>query len=173
MRAPSNLWPSTSISVSSKNTSASPACSHRPGFACRLAPSPNCAVRGGTSLPTPFVLARRPSAQRGRTRAFNQAEQVHEHAVLPQALGISEGYPATGKSEEQLGHVGHGRKSRTGAFARVQRGRLVDAFPQTKAAAERIHQHLAAMRGRLVRVGQEEVQSGFLLCKQRHGYTSP
>src|ERR1035438_7180239 len=173
MRAPSNLWPSTSISVSSKNTSASPACSHRPGLACWLAQSTNCALRRCRSITLSLVWAPQPLAQRGLIRAFSQAEQVQEHGVLPRALGSGEGAPATGKGEEQLGHVGHGRKSRTGALARVQRGRLVDAFPQTKAAAERIHQHLAAMRGRLVRVGQEEAQSGFLLCKQRHGYTSP
>ena len=122
---------------------------------------------------TLFGLGTQPFAQRGLIGAFNQAEQMHEHAVLPQALGIGQGCPATGKSEEQLGRVGHGRKSRTGALARVQRGRLVDAFPQTKAAAERIDQHLTAMRGRLVGVGQEEVQSGFLLREQRHGPTSP
>ena len=76
-----------------------------------------------------FGLGPQPFAQRGLIRAFNQPEQVHEHAVLPQALGIGKGGPATGKGEEQLGRVGHGRKSRTGAFTRVQRGRLVDAFP--------------------------------------------
>ena len=56
---------------------------------------------------TLFGLGTQPLAQRGLIRAFNQAEQMHEHAVLPQALGIGERCPATGKSEEQLGRVGH------------------------------------------------------------------
>src|ERR1035438_8972167 len=132
MRAPSNLWPSTSISVSSKNTSASPAWSHRPGLACWLAQSTNSALRRCRSITLSLVWARshsprsesekplrlpgveppsrlgllagpvhqlrveavqvhhalfglgpQPFAQRGLIRAFSQAEQVQEHAVLP------------------------------------------------------------------------------------------
>ena len=40
-------------------------------------------------------------------KLMQQAQQMQEHAVLPQALGIGERCPATGKSEEQLGRVGH------------------------------------------------------------------
>src|ERR1035441_331610 len=46
MRAPSNLCPSTSISVSSKNSSTSPPCSHRPDLACWLAQSTQSALIG-------------------------------------------------------------------------------------------------------------------------------
>jgi hypothetical protein len=45
----------------------------------------------------------------------------------------------------------------------IQRGLLVDALPQTKAAAQSIHQHLTTMGGGVVGVGQLQVQFGLSL----------
>jgi hypothetical protein len=50
---------------------------------------------------------------------------------------------------------------------------VVEPFPKIKAAAEGIDEHLAAVGGGLVGVGQLEVQFGFSLGKSWHGAISP
>jgi len=49
----------------------------------------------------------------------------------------------------------------------------VEALPQAKAATEGVHQHLAAMGGGLVGIGQLDVQFAFSLGVSGHAYTSP
>ena len=118
-------------------------------------------------------LGAQPLAQGGLVGSFGQAQQVHQNPVLADALGVSQGSPAAGQGKDQLGDDGGGSETDVLALARIQRGFLLQALPEIKAAAEGVDEHLAAVGGGVVGVGQVKVKFGFLFGDGWHGITSP
>jgi len=96
--------------------------------------------------------------QSGLVRPSFQAQQIHQHSVFAHPLGIGQRGSPLVRVKSSWAMLGDGRKTGAGAFARVQRGFFVQALPEIKAAAEGINEHLAAVGGGLVGVGQLDVQ---------------
>jgi hypothetical protein len=52
--------------------------------------------------------------------SFLQAQQVHQDAIMANALGVGQPSAATGQGENQLGDVGGGSKTHALALTRIQ-----------------------------------------------------
>jgi hypothetical protein len=120
-----------------------------------------------------FGLGAQPFSQGGLIGSFGQAQQAHQDPVLPHTFSVGQGSPAAGQGKKDLGDVGGGRETHVVASARIQGRFFLDALPQIKTATEGLHQHLAAVGGGMVGVGQLEVEFAFSLGVGRHGATSP
>ncbi len=98
-----------------------------------------------------------------------QAQQVHEHAVFAHAFGVGRRGTAAGEGKKELSHDRDRGEADAGAFARLQGGFVMNALPQSSPAAEGVDQHLAAVRGGLIGVGDLDVEFGFSLGSGGHG----
>ena len=106
-------------------------------------------------------------------RRHRRTVTVHQHLVFSHPLGVGQRSASAGEGKEQLGDDRDGGEAGASAFAHLQGGFGKDAFPEAKAAAEGIDQHLAAVGAGLIGVGHPEVQFGFSLREERHGCISP
>ena len=105
--------------------------------------------------------------------AWARADQVEQHPVLAQPLGVGQGAPAAGQGEEQLGDQGGRGEAGALATARVQAGEGVEALPEVEAPAQGVDQELSPMGGGLIGGGEGAVELGFLFADRGHGVTSP
>jgi len=112
-------------------------------------------------------------AQGGLVGAPGQPEQLQQHPIPAQALGVGQRRAAAGQGEEQLRHRGGRGEAGGFAGARVQGLDPVELAPQIEPAAEGVDQDLAAVAGGLVGVGESAVEPGFLFADRAHAVISP
>ena len=121
---------------------------------------------------TLFVLGAQPFAEGRLIGSLVQAQQVQEHPVAPQPLGIGQRDSAAGESKEQLGHNGLGHEALVFADARVQVLALAQTAPKVEPLAEGLDENSAAVGAGLLGVGDLESVPALLFAKGVHGRIS-
>jgi hypothetical protein len=92
-------------------------------------------------------LGTEPLAQRRLVGHLFQTDGFQQHRVLSNSLRVGQRRPPAAEREDDLGGQRLRVVPRALALARIKALQVRQAFPQTEAAAEGVHEHLPAVRG--------------------------
>jgi hypothetical protein len=113
-------------------------------------------------------LSPQPLAESCLIGSLLKAQKSHQNFVLAATLGIGKTGAANCQHKHKLGNNGDWREPDALAFSWVQRGFILNALPEIKAAAEGVDKDLTAMSSGLIGMGQLDVELGVSLGEERH-----